>query len=853
MYSGIKMKHKNKLNNKPNKEQKKPEQPTTSPRTLNIASYAILLGIFLLSLYIRAIRPFKNAFINNIPAFAIDDAVMHMRLVENTIKFFPQRIFFDAYTRYPFGTHLHWGPLTDQLIAFFAIVAGLGTPSQDTINLVGMLFPAVFGALTVIPVFFIGKYLHSNKAGLIAAFLTAILPGQWLSRSFIGFTDNHILEVFFTTVFIALFIITLKKSINLKLSDIVTRNWSVLKTPLLWSVLTGIALGAYIQSWSNGMLFVGIMFLFVFFQSIIDHLHGRSTAYLGFTSIVVYLVTLLMVLPYFDPKNGLAPMWYSWFHVLILIFVIISSFLCVALSEYVKKKYTQKSTYPLTLFGVTFLVTMIMKFISPTLYGSSFGQLAMMIGGRSDAGLTIAEAMPTSYDTAMAYFGFNYLLAYIGMILLLAYVIKTRKPEYTLVFIWCGLMVTLALSQVRFTYYYAINVAVLVGLLSGWIMNMSGWKTFDIMKPKYYHSISLIFIIMISSFLPLASSPYKTTMDSSQYGQYMDGFFEWYESLNWMRNNTPDPGLPYNAIYEQPSTESILSKNVIKDNNLSYNSKNKNTTELYPYPDTAYGVMSWWDYGHIITYWAHRIPNANPFQEGIGGSESHRPGASTYFTASSEKEANDILDNLSVNGKPGAKYIISNAYMMYSIQPVFAQWNNENPSNYFTQIRTNTGNQVFPSMRSYTTMEARLHMFDGNGLEHYRLVHESTPNPNIRGGNEEMGYKEVWNKLYGGNVKVEPSGYVKIFEYVNGYTIKNKITPNTDVTISNTIKTNIGREFEYVQKTISDKDGNYEITVPYSTTDPVIGGTNFDTRPTGDYKLVISNKTEYIKVEESDT
>jgi asparagine N-glycosylation enzyme membrane subunit Stt3 len=23
-----------------------------------------------------------------------------------------------------------------------------------------------------------------------------------------------------------------------------------------------------------------------------------------------------------------------------------------------------------------------------------------------------------------------------------------------------------------------------------------------------------------------------------------------------------------------------------------------------------YGVMSWWDYGHIITYWGHRIPNA---------------------------------------------------------------------------------------------------------------------------------------------------------------------------------------------------------------------------------------------------
>ena len=28
----------------------------------------------------------------------------------------------------------------------------------------------------------------------------------------------------------------------------------------------------------------------------------------------------------------------------------------------------------------------------------------------------------------------------------------------------------------------------------------------------------------------------------------------------------------------------------------------------FTYPNTSYGVMSWWDYGHLITYIAHRIP-----------------------------------------------------------------------------------------------------------------------------------------------------------------------------------------------------------------------------------------------------
>ena len=43
--------------------------------------------------------------------------------------------------------------------------------------------------------------------------------------------------------------------------------------------------------------------------------------------------------------------------------------------------------------------------------------------------------------------------------------------------------------------------------------------------------------------------------------------------------------------------------------------------------------MSWWDYGHWIEVIGRKIPNANPFQVGIGGGTNHAPGASTFFTA----------------------------------------------------------------------------------------------------------------------------------------------------------------------------------------------------------------------------
>lgn len=110
-------------------EKKKSETKTKQTEKVGFfrittVSYLILLAIFLFSVYIRGITPIQNVFNRGIVGFAMDDSVFHMRLVENTIHFFPHRIFFDAFTLYPYGNQLHWGPLFDQMIAFFALKIG---------------------------------------------------------------------------------------------------------------------------------------------------------------------------------------------------------------------------------------------------------------------------------------------------------------------------------------------------------------------------------------------------------------------------------------------------------------------------------------------------------------------------------------------------------------------------------------------------------------------------------------------------------------------------------------------------------------------------------------------------------
>jgi dolichyl-diphosphooligosaccharide--protein glycosyltransferase len=148
-------------------------------------------------------------------------------------------------------------------------------------------------------------------------------------------------------------------------------------------------------------------------------------------------------------------------------------------------------------------------------------------------------------------------------------------------------------------------------------------------------------------------------------------------------------------------------------------------------------------------------------------------------------------------------------------------------------------------------MESKLHIFDANGLRNYRLVHESTPNPYTSGGNEEKGYKSVYNTLNKANlIPAEESGYAKIFEHVKGAKITGSSPLNTVVTLTNTIQTNIGRTVQYKQ--VAPSNGTYELVVPYSTLGPISGQTQFDTKPTGAYTVTAGNISKQVEISEKD-
>ena len=627
----------------------------TSASTLYGLALAFILGI---AFFLRVYFPYDNVFAGDWVRFKWFDSWYHIRLVENLVHHFPQRINFDPYTLYPHGQKVFFAPFYDLLLGFFAWVFGAGSPSTGTIETLGAYFPAILGALVTIPVYFVGKELFNRKVGLIAAALVIILPGQFLLRSLLGFTDHHVAETLFSTLTMLFLILAVKssKQRGISFNSLLTRDWGALKKPLLYSVLTGIALGFYLLSWVGGAIVVFIIFLFTIIQYLIDHLRGKSTDYLCIIGIPILFIAILLILPFLG-QYGWGELQIASLIIGMLVFPALS-----ALSLLLTKRNVKRAYYPLALALLAGIGLAAFHIIAPSVLNSILDQFDWL--NPSAWQLTIGEMMPLSLSMAWDEFTTSFYLALISLAVVAYFVIREGAADKTLLLIWSLIMLVATVGQNRFAYYFAVNASLLTAYLSWKTVTFvgakltseigNGGKVVRSEKPqtgkekaesskkakrkrakerriglgtlvtrypvaRYAYVTLAAVVVFFLVFYPNIGMSIDVARQASHPRQ------DWYDSLIWMRENTPDPFQDadfYYELYERPADG-----------------------EDYNYPESAYGVMSWCNYGHWITYIAHRIPNANPHQQGAVE-------AAQFFTAQDISQASELLDEL------GSRYII---------------------------------------------------------------------------------------------------------------------------------------------------------------------------------------------------
>ncbi|MFA5374692.1 MAG: oligosaccharyl transferase, archaeosortase A system-associated [Dehalococcoidia bacterium] len=710
---------------------------------------------FCFALWLRVGPPHEGVLGGSYVLFAENDGWYNARLIENLVHHFPFRNSFDPYTLYPYGQEIPFAPFFDWSIALIIWVAGLGHPSADLIEKMSAYFPAVLGALTIIPVYFIGKELFNRNAGLLAAGLLAILPGEFLFRSILGFTDHHIAEALFSTTTMLFFIMAIKRAqeSQITFSQIKNREWRNLKKPLLFAILAGFSLGIYILSWIGAAVFIFIILAYVFIQYILDHLSGKSTDYLTIISIPILLIALLISAIFYKYLT------YGNF-VLGGLFIGLLGVAVFQITSYLMaRRNIRRIFYPVTIAVIAGIGVGLLYLIWESLYHDILSKLSTLVPIAQT--LTIMEAQPLlsgldishltdhrvwSYFTTglivvpaafllITYsaigkgkMGKWFFLSWIGILVLTViidqmasmpwqiylveglaiialYVYFEKSSARIILLIWSFVTLLALLSQTRYAYYYAINVALLSSYIL-WkipqgitqILALLRWKdtsaedtgktraekrrakakeqqpAVNYLRPKYVAGVLSIVIIFFLTIYP--NLIYGTFNDSGGWSPKNSATLflpyhpygpngDWHEALTWMKDNTPDPFEDpdfYYELYDAPKTG-----------------------ELYDYPDSAYGVMSWWDYGHWITRIARRIPNANPFQAGIGGisalgNPSENPGASTFMTAQDEATASGIMDEL------GSKYVVIDIETAYGKYHTMVTWSGGNVSDYYEML-----------------------------------------------------------------------------------------------------------------------------------------------------------------------
>ncbi len=677
-----------------------------------------LAAIFGIALFLRVYFPYHNVFPGGWVNFQETDAWFHMRNVGNLVHHFPHLSLIDPYGLYPGGLGVRSSPFFELFLGFFVWIIGLGSPSSQVIGTVGAYFPAVLGALITVPVYFIGKELFNRKVGLLAAALVAILPGQFLWRTMLGYPDQHVVEILFSTIAMLFLILAFKSSNQRGLSfrSLLSRDWGNFRKPLLYSLLGGIVLGCYLITWIGGALFIFIIFVYVVIQYVIDHLRGRSTDYLCIVGVPLFLVSLFIVIPTLATYSGAS------LHVKSLLIGILAFLVMSALSHLLARRDIKRAYYPLALAVLGGIGVGIFYLVDPSLFDSMISRFSVFapVGGL----LTVAEAQGLSLSSAWQMFTTDFYLALISLVLIIYLVAKEGNPTKTLLLVWSLIMLVATFGQNRFAYYFAVNVALLTAYLPWRALSFVGlWKTSvatskqeDIKSGKverekerakltkkskrkqakgrreakrtlvtehrgatYAYSIIAIVVVFFLVFYPNIGTAIDRVEANTGVPQ------DWHESLVWMEENTPDPFQNpdfYYALYQSPPGG-----------------------QAYSYPASAYGVMSWWDYGYYITSIAHRLPNANPGGHGYVD-------AGSFFIAQDESSANEILDRL------GSKYVIIDSSMAVGKFYAMAIWAGKSQSQFFDVFYQSTQTGTLQAVmlyypEYYQSMCARLYLFAG--------------------------------------------------------------------------------------------------------------------------------------------
>jgi len=536
------------------------------------------------------------------------DPYYNMRTVSQTLEngYYPWGEV-DHMLNYPVGSNgAARPPLMNVMAVGFSHVLSPFMSEDDAIGYSMQFLPALFGALLVIPIYFIGKSLFNYKVGIISALLIPLVPIHIASGHGTAYSlFDHDSLVLLLSVMIWLFFIK-----GLKSKD--------KKEALIHGTLLGVSLGALSLTWISAQFIYIIIVICFLIQIIVNIFRKEIDINLSIATFTGLLVAYLMYLPLSQTR-------FVEFTLLVLVGI-------VSLGIFSLKKFKIPyiiSLPILALFSVGGLgfLYFFKEFLLKTSFSALTGLAYMsellfgvgVYGTKTD--LTIAEAKTFNISRTVMSFGpALYWLALAGLLIILIMWWRDKKRTDLLFF------ATLYIIEIQIlgTAGRFINDLIpLVVVLGGFII----WSIIERMDikslirsiktirsfgeiPKKVKIVPVLSILLLVGLVlvPNTYMSFDAAIPMQQHQKYFGEDSQSYHGL---------------ALYKETYWVEALTWLSEQD------------TEI-PNPEDRPGFISWWDYGFYCSAVGEHPTVADNFQEGI-------PTAAAFQTSANEMESTSVL------------------------------------------------------------------------------------------------------------------------------------------------------------------------------------------------------------------
>jgi dolichyl-diphosphooligosaccharide--protein glycosyltransferase len=690
-----------------------PEPESTLDRVKTWYHVPALLLVLGFMLWNRA-RNYSSYIVDGEVLFTGTDPWYHYRSTMYVVQNWPATMPFDPWTYFPYGNRSgQFGTLMDQVFGTIAIVIGLGDPSPHTVAMVALFAPAVMGTLAAIPVYYMGRRLAGRVGGVTAALILALSGGLFLQRSLVGVYDHQVAEGLLqvTAVLAVMVALSVGERDKPVYEQFLDRDVPALRATVGYSILAGLAISLYLWTWPPAVLLQGILGTFFLLWLTLEFVRGKSpehTAIVGAVTMGTVAVLQLAVIQ----RMTISATDHTLLQVLLAVATGAGCVFMAWLARFVEANDYDRNLYPVIVGGILATLTVLTAVLTPDLFSYFTNQVLRVVGFTSSPSATqtsVGEATPLGDPSRLSqYYGLALFAAILGAVLVLFNQLTDREAtaERFLLVVWFAFILAASFTQIRFGVYLVFPVTALTAVTVGYVVRWTDFSFDDGVEP--YEAITIVSLVLIL-FAPLLFSPSAAFFfspiavdvgDNAGPGQEPAA---WTESMDWLQENTPEEG-----AYGSGGNGTLEYYGTYADR------------DDYDYSEGEYGVMSWWDYGHIITVQGERIPNANPFQQGSTT-------AANFLLAPNETQANDVLTEVDEDDAQ-TRYVavdwkMANTYSQgggkYFAPPRFYDESNVSQSDYYGTIRSRQ-NQRYMNYRTqayYESMVIRLYEYHGSAKE----------------------------------------------------------------------------------------------------------------------------------------